>query len=244
MLTPCSRSWSHVDITTLTPAQLNKQLDLVSLTLYTVASELTVPSSQVETALKKILGVVPRFFRPVRPSLSLPPSSSDTFASPMANTTLPHLPSSLPEATTPLYGPSTAAILSASLPPNLSRGTRRCTIAIPHQSWPLTMVRPFLILWGITCSHGRTQRSRKELRRPSSPPSFLNSLRVDTSALFPIHPVQEANEEYRLVTVAECLGLSPYQSIGSPSARDATWTCDGAFFARSSPRGKADEVWM
>ncbi|KAG9126727.1 Carbohydrate esterase 4 protein [Ceratobasidium sp. 392] len=31
---------------------------------------------------------------------------------------------------------------------------------------------------------------------------------------------------YKLVTVAECLGSqTPYQSIGSPSARDSTWKC-------------------
>ncbi|KAI5480681.1 Carbohydrate esterase family 4 protein [Pseudohyphozyma bogoriensis] len=39
-------SWGHDDITTLTTAQLNKQIDLV------------------ETALKKILGIKPRYFRP------------------------------------------------------------------------------------------------------------------------------------------------------------------------------------
>ncbi|CUA78404.1 hypothetical protein RSOLAG22IIIB_07055 [Rhizoctonia solani] len=30
---------------------------------------------------------------------------------------------------------------------------------------------------------------------------------------------------YKMVTVAECLGQSPYQSTGSPSARDSSWTC-------------------
>lgn len=37
---------------------------------------------------------------------------------------------------------------------------------------------------------------------------------------------------YKLVTVAECLGLAPYQVVGKPSARDATWTCAGAFCSR------------
>lgn len=40
---------------------------------------------------------------------------------------------------------------------------------------------------------------------------------------------------YKLVSVAECLGFSQsewYQSVGSPSARDSTWTCDG------TPAGK------
>jgi len=30
---------------------------------------------------------------------------------------------------------------------------------------------------------------------------------------------------YKMVTVAECLGQSPYKSTGSPGKRDSTWTC-------------------
>lgn len=30
---------------------------------------------------------------------------------------------------------------------------------------------------------------------------------------------------YSLATVAECLGLAPYSSIGEAGAKDATWTC-------------------
>ncbi|CAE6420375.1 unnamed protein product [Rhizoctonia solani] len=30
---------------------------------------------------------------------------------------------------------------------------------------------------------------------------------------------------YKLVTVAECLGMQPYQSVGSPQTPDASWTC-------------------
>ncbi|KAF8756197.1 Carbohydrate esterase family 4 protein [Rhizoctonia solani] len=30
---------------------------------------------------------------------------------------------------------------------------------------------------------------------------------------------------YRLVTLAECLGQQPYQSVGSPQTPDASWTC-------------------
>jgi len=30
---------------------------------------------------------------------------------------------------------------------------------------------------------------------------------------------------YRLVTLAECLGEQPYQSIGSPGVRDGSWSC-------------------
>ena len=30
---------------------------------------------------------------------------------------------------------------------------------------------------------------------------------------------------YKMVTVAECLGASPYQSTGTPATRDSSWTC-------------------
>ncbi|TFK27885.1 chitin deacetylase [Coprinopsis marcescibilis] len=30
---------------------------------------------------------------------------------------------------------------------------------------------------------------------------------------------------YNLVTVAQCLGLSPYRSVGSPGVRDPSWAC-------------------
>lgn len=30
---------------------------------------------------------------------------------------------------------------------------------------------------------------------------------------------------YKLVTVAECLGTNPYQSVQAPGTRDSTWTC-------------------
>ena len=30
---------------------------------------------------------------------------------------------------------------------------------------------------------------------------------------------------YELVTVAECLGLPPYQNVQAPGVRDGTWLC-------------------
>ncbi|KAG8704495.1 Carbohydrate esterase 4 protein [Ceratobasidium sp. 395] len=30
---------------------------------------------------------------------------------------------------------------------------------------------------------------------------------------------------YKLVTLAECLGEEPYQSVGAPGTPDASWTC-------------------
>jgi len=33
------------------------------------------------------------------------------------------------------------------------------------------------------------------------------------------------NAGYQLVTVAQCLGMQPYQWVGAPHTRDASWTC-------------------
>ncbi|KAI5899931.1 glycoside hydrolase/deacetylase [Schizophyllum commune H4-8] len=44
-----------------------------------------------------------------------------------------------------------------------------------------------------------------------------------TTLMHAIQTLQSAG--YNLVTVAECMGLEPYQSVGEPSTRDSTWTC-------------------
>lgn len=40
---------------------------------------------------------------------------------------------------------------------------------------------------------------------------------------------------YNLVTVAQCLGDDPYQSVGQPGTRDDSWTCDGTNRFRPRP---------
>ena len=37
--------------------------------------------------------------------------------------------------------------------------------------------------------------------------------------------IQDAG--YELVDLGQCLGVEPYQAVGAPSRRDATWTCNG-----------------
>lgn len=41
------------------------------------------------------------------------------------------------------------------------------------------------------------------------------------------------NAGYRLVTLAECVGQAPYQWVGNPFPRDASWTCAGKPFPGS-----------
>ncbi|KAL9709113.1 hypothetical protein Ac2012v2_007463 [Leucoagaricus gongylophorus] len=64
----------------------------------------------------------------------------------------------------------------------------------------------------------------------SKKPSSIISLEhetIQTSAetVLPnvIQKLQAAG--YQLVTVADCLGAQPYNAVGAPYARDATWTC-------------------
>ncbi|KAH6887163.1 hypothetical protein BKA70DRAFT_1573776 [Coprinopsis sp. MPI-PUGE-AT-0042] len=55
----------------------------------------------------------------------------------------------------------------------------------------------------------------------------LNHDTKDTTAHdvlpYAIQKLQAAG--YRLVSVAECLGMQPYQKVGAPSARDDSWKC-------------------
>ncbi|KAF8756196.1 Polysaccharide deacetylase [Rhizoctonia solani] len=64
----------------------------------------------------------------------------------------------------------------------------------------------------------------------SQRPSTILALNHETYAStayevlpYAIQKLQAAG--YRLVTVAECLGEQPYQSVGSPQTPDASWTC-------------------
>ncbi|KAJ7806876.1 hypothetical protein B0H14DRAFT_1564896 [Mycena olivaceomarginata] len=52
---------------------------------------------------------------------------------------------------------------------------------------------------------------------------------VDTTAstLVPFALNLFKSKGYNLVTMAQCLGVDPYQAIGVPQTATATWTCDG-----------------
>ncbi|KAK7024384.1 hypothetical protein VNI00_016325 [Paramarasmius palmivorus] len=45
-----------------------------------------------------------------------------------------------------------------------------------------------------------------------------------TDAMYTVIPALK-NAGYNLVTVAECLGMQPYQRVGSPQTPDSSWTC-------------------
>ncbi|GAA5858644.1 hypothetical protein JCM8547_001403 [Rhodosporidiobolus lusitaniae] len=151
-----SHTWSHPDIATITPAQLNKQLDLV------------------ETALQKILGVKPRLFRAP-------------------------------------YG----SITSANLKVLQSRGYT--TVGWTFDSndangrAPADSVKDYNKLAkskGVIALNHET----KEGTAKTVIPGVVSGLK---------------SEGYKLVDVATCLGVSPYQSVGTMGKRDKTWTCAG-----------------
>ncbi|KAF9259748.1 carbohydrate esterase family 4 protein, partial [Marasmius fiardii PR-910] len=52
---------------------------------------------------------------------------------------------------------------------------------------------------------------------------------VDTTAstLVPYAINLFQSRGYQLVTMAQCVGASPYAQVGSPSQRDSSWTCNG-----------------
>ncbi|KAF8881319.1 carbohydrate esterase family 4 protein [Infundibulicybe gibba] len=73
------------------------------------------------------------------------------------------------------------------------------------------------------------QKNRFDAVSKAKPATIL-SLSHETSPTsahevlpFAIEKLQGAG--YKLVTVAECLGLPAYKSTGSPASRDSSWTC-------------------
>ncbi|KAF9562580.1 chitin deacetylase [Agrocybe pediades] len=82
--------------------------------------------------------------------------------------------------------------------------------------------------WGISTQEQIQRYKDIAKTRPSTLLTLNHEVHQQTAqVLLPeaIKTLQAAG--YRLVTVAECLGRQPYQSVVAPSARDATWTCAG-----------------
>jgi peptidoglycan/xylan/chitin deacetylase (PgdA/CDA1 family) len=63
--------------------------------------------------------------------------------------------------------------------------------------------------------------------RPSSILTLNHEITASTPQILPevIRDLQAAG--YRLTTLADCLGESPYQWVDEPQERDAEWTCQG-----------------
>ncbi|EGF99408.1 family 4 carbohydrate esterase [Melampsora larici-populina 98AG31] len=158
-----SHTWSHPNITLLTATQLNRELELV------------------ETAMKKILGVVPRYFRPP-------------------------------------YG----AITEENLIVLKKRGY---TVV----NWNLDSGDSL----GLTAAESMKEYDQTARKYPRPQISLNHETKQPTAESVTPYAVTALKKAgYRLVDVAECLGLPStpaqfYQSVGKPQKRDSSWTCEG-----------------
>lgn len=154
-----AHTWNHFDITTLSTAELTQQITLL------------------ETALEKILGIKPKYFRP-------PYGNYNTAA-------LKVLKSRGYQVVTwdfdSLDSDGASASQSVGYYKKLYSTYPKPHLALNHETYSST---------------GKTVV-------PTVVPKLVAA-------------------GYKLVTVAQCLGdSSPYQSVGTPGTRDASWTCNG-----------------
>ncbi|GAA6046787.1 hypothetical protein JCM3770_005643 [Rhodotorula araucariae] len=151
-----SHTWSHVNITKITAAQLNKQLDLV------------------EGALKKIIGVKPRFFRPPYGAFN--------------------------QAALKVLQQRGYTVVNWNFDSgdSMNKTADQSIAAYKKLAYP----------WPYIALNHDTRKSTVDVVLPSVVPALVN-------------------KGYKLVSIAECLGSSPYQSTGAAGTRDGTWTCKG-----------------
>ncbi|KAJ3503496.1 hypothetical protein NLJ89_g8407 [Agrocybe chaxingu] len=88
----------------------------------------------------------------------------------------------------------------------------------------LAKSRPSTVL---TLNHDVHQQTAWNLTTSYLPPLLTARRSPFYSQVIVPHAIKTLQEAgYRLVTVAECLGMQPYQWTAAPQARDATWTCE------------------
>ncbi|GAA5987484.1 hypothetical protein JCM5350_003097 [Sporobolomyces pararoseus] len=153
-----SHTWGHDDIAKLSTDELNRQLDYV------------------EQALKKILGIKPRFFRPPYGSYSS-------------------------EALQVLKNRG-YTVVNWSFDSGDSAGKSPSSTITSYKKIAQSYPKPQIAL------NHETYKGTAEKVVPSVVPMLVN-------------------KGYKLVTVAQCLGVNPYQSVGKASKRDSSWTCAG-----------------
>ncbi|GAA5973558.1 hypothetical protein JCM11641_007118 [Rhodosporidiobolus odoratus] len=151
-----SHTWSHPDITKLSDAKFNQQLDLV------------------ETALKKILGIKPRFFR-----------------APYGNTNAAKLK---------ILKARGYTVVGWNFDSNDANGRAPADTVNDYKK--LVYPKTYIAL------NHETKEGTAKTVIPQIVPALLK-------------------KGYQLVDLPTCLGVSPYQSVGTPGNRDSTWTCSG-----------------
>ncbi|RXW19928.1 hypothetical protein EST38_g5939 [Candolleomyces aberdarensis] len=80
---------------------------------------------------------------------------------------------------------------------------------------------------GLTGAQSLNQYRTLIAAQPESILTLNHEINPDTVQILPqvIADLQAAG--YRLTTLADCLGVEPYQFVSEPSERDASWTCEG-----------------
>ncbi|KAF8150174.1 chitin deacetylase [Crassisporium funariophilum] len=82
--------------------------------------------------------------------------------------------------------------------------------------------------WGIPTAQVNQRYTDIAKARPSTILTLNHDVHQQTAQVVVPHAIKTLQAAgYRLVTVAECLGMAPYQWVAAPQARDASWTCDG-----------------
>ncbi|KAF8159616.1 carbohydrate esterase family 4 protein [Crassisporium funariophilum] len=79
---------------------------------------------------------------------------------------------------------------------------------------------------GVSPADQKARFTQLANRRPSTILSLQHE--VHASSVYDVlpHAISQLKAKgYRLVTVAECLGRAPYQSVGAPSPRTDAWKC-------------------
>ncbi|KAJ3517756.1 hypothetical protein NLJ89_g319 [Agrocybe chaxingu] len=79
---------------------------------------------------------------------------------------------------------------------------------------------------GVSPANQKTRYTQLANRRPSTILALNHEVHASTVFDVMPHAINQLRAKgYRLVSVAECLGRAPYQSVGSPEARTSAWTC-------------------
>ncbi|KAF8992284.1 chitin deacetylase [Cyathus striatus] len=81
---------------------------------------------------------------------------------------------------------------------------------------------------GISADQSKQRYTEIANSHPSTILALNHDVYEQTAHVILPHAIQVLQAKgYRFVTLAECLGMSPYQWVGAPQARDSSWTCAG-----------------
>ena len=177
-----SHTWSHPDLTTLNPTQIDTEF------------------SRIELALKRLLGVTPKFMRP--PYGSYNNNVREVAYKRGQKLVLWDFDSGDSTGSTASQSKKKYDDLVAKKPNNI--------LALNHEVYSASLFFLGIALWTpIDRGHFTESTAYTVL------PYAIKLLKANG---------------YKLVTVAECLGTSPYQSVTSPQTVSPLYSCASPYF--------------